>query len=151
MANDSNLSENIMQKTLMCQPMFNGILWEIFKRQHRKDGHPQREKSICWIHVIKGCRKWFFAFWIYLLVYSQYIYKNVWICSVFYAQILRAVAANTVGRQGCSLYKIRTLGHSPGSDFFRFLIKLIIEGVWTWGLTSLLLFVERADSLLYSL
>ena len=36
---------------------------------------------------------------------------------------MNAVAANTVGLQACSLYKIRTLGHSPGSDFFRFLIK----------------------------
>ena len=44
MANDKNLNKNRMQKTLTCQPMFNGISWETFKRWHRKVGQPQREK-----------------------------------------------------------------------------------------------------------
>ena len=44
MPNDQNLNENIMQKSLICQPMFNGILWEIFKRRHGTVGQPQKEK-----------------------------------------------------------------------------------------------------------
>ena len=40
MPNDQNLNENIMQKSLICQPMFNGILWDIFKCQHRTVGQP---------------------------------------------------------------------------------------------------------------
>ena len=64
---------------------------------------------------------------------------------------MNAVAANTVGLQGCSLYKIRNSGHSPGSDSFRFLIKLVIEKPQVSELeVSLLFFAERAGSLLYS-
>ena len=44
MPNNENLNGNIMQKTLICQPMFNEILWEIFERRHRTVGQPQREK-----------------------------------------------------------------------------------------------------------
>ena len=44
MPDDQNLNENIMQKSLICQPMFNGILWEIFKRRHGTVGQPQKEK-----------------------------------------------------------------------------------------------------------
>ena len=46
---------------------------------------------------------------------------------LFWAQILRAFAANTVGVQACCLYKMRTSGHSLGSDFLQFLIKLILR------------------------
>ena len=55
------------------------------------------------------------------------------------------VAANTVGLQAGSLYKMRTLGHSLGSDFLRSSIKLIIENLQVSELeVSLLLFTERA-------
>ena len=47
--------------------------------------------------------------------------------ALFWAQILHAVAANTVGQQACSLHEIRTLEHSLGSDFLRFLLKFTIE------------------------
>mgnify|MGYP001797156385 CR=1 FL=1 len=45
-----------------------------------------------------------------LFVCSQYIKTCEF--ALFLAQILPAVAANTVGLQACSLYKMRTLGHS---------------------------------------
>ena len=87
-------------------------------------------------------------FWIYLLVCAQYIKTNEF--ALFWAQILRVIAANTVGLQACR-YKIRTSGHSPGSHFFPFLIKLFIEKLQVPELeVSLQLFAERVGSLLYS-
>ena len=71
--------------------------------------------------------------------------------ALFCAQILRAFAANTVGLQACSLDKIRTLGHSLGSNILRLLMKLIIEKLQVSELEgSLLLFAVRAGTSLYS-
>ena len=60
----------------------------------------------------------FLLFLIYLLVCSQ----NITTCEFapFWAQIWRAVAANTVGLQACSLYKKKTLGHSLTWFFHEF-------------------------------
>ena len=93
----------------------------------------------------KATESSFLLSWIYLLVCSQY--KKTCEFAMFWAQILRAVAVSSAGPKVCSLYKIRALGHSPGLDFFQFLIKLIREklqlsarhclrpqtlAVWTW-------------------
>ena len=138
-----------MQKTLICQPMFNGILWEIFKMP-AQNSWAATERKIGMLHTCdQRLPDVILLFWIYLLICSQYI--KTCELALFWAQILGAVAANTVGEQACSLYKIRTLGHSLGSDFLRFLIKLMIGKPQVSELeVSLLLFAERADSLLYS-
>ena len=74
----------IEKKNLICQPMFNGILWDIFER--RKVGQPQRAKWACRIHVTIGCRKWFFSL-LNIPFRLLTIDENMWICSALSTNI----------------------------------------------------------------
>ena len=149
MPNDQNLIENMMQKVWYVNPCLMGLCEKFLNAGTEQLGSHREKNRYAAYMWPKAAGSDFLLFWIYLLVCSQYIKTCEF--ALFWAQILRAVAANTVGLQACSLYKIRTLGQSLGSDFLRFLIKLIIEKLQVTELeVSLLLFAERADSLLYS-
>ena len=105
----------------------------------QQNSHKSKYWCKIWVslYVTEGWREWLIAFRIDLLVCSQ-LYENLW--CLFWAQILRAFTASSVRLAACNLYKIRTLGHSPGSDTFRFLKKGYYKeatGDWTWGLTAL--------------
>ena len=81
----------MMQKTFICQPIINEILWEIFKRRHRTIGQPQREKQVRGIDVTKFCRKLFFE-----ILNIPFSLLTIFEFALFWVQILPAVAANTV-------------------------------------------------------
>ena len=92
-----------------CEKFFNNGTEKL--GSHRKKN---RHAAYMWP---KAAGSEFLLFWISPLLCSQYMKTCEF--ALFWAQILRAVAATTVGLQACSLYKIRTSGHSPGSDSFQ--------------------------------